>query len=329
MIKPLLALMLSSTFLSLSAQAETPPAKSLAPDRLAINGGQATLALSQDWVRPKPQIQRAVIMVHGRQRNAPTYLRTIERAANIAKERNRTLLIAPQFLDDKDVAAHHLGDNILRWHEDDWMAGNRSLEGKGISSFTVLDHIIRRLSDPKLFPNLKEIVVAGHSGGAQMVQRYAVLGGREEARLKQENIRLRYVVATPSTYAWFDAQRPVASPEKNCPGFNDWKYGLNKLPPYAEKFDKAGLEKAYVQRDVTYLLALQDNDPNHPALDKSCAAEAQGADRLSRGQNYFDYLTKRHPEGLNQRVVQVPKVAHNGDALFSSPEGQAVLFKPL
>lgn len=329
MSKTLLALLLSSTFLSLGAHADEKAAKSLTPDRLAINGAQATLGLSQEWVRPKPQIERVVIMIHGRQRNAPTYLRTAERAANQSHERNRTLLIAPQFLDEKDIVAHHLPDSILRWHEDDWIAGTRSVGSKAVSSFTVLDHILRRLSDDKLFPNLKEVVIAGHSGGAQMAQRYALLGGREESRLKQAGIRLRYVIATPSTYAWFDAQRPVANPQASCPGFNDWKYGLNKLPPYADKLDKASLEKAFVQRDVTYLLALQDNDPNHPSLDKSCAAQTQGADRLSRGQNYFAYLTKRHPEGLNQRLVLVPNVAHNGDAIFTSAEGQAALFKPL
>lgn len=329
MIKPLLALLLSSTVLSLSAHAQTPPAKSLSPDRLAINGALATLGLSQEWVHPKPQIQRVVIVIHGRQRNAPTYLRSVERAANQSRERSRTLLIAPQFLDEKDITAHHLPDNILRWHEDDWISGSRSVGSKAISSFTVLDHILKRLSDDKLFPNLKEIVIAGHSGGAQMAQRYALLGGREEARLKQAHIRLRYVIATPSTYAWFDAQRPVANPANNCPGFNDWKYGLEKLPPYAAKFERASLEKAYVQRDVTYLLAQQDNDPNHVSLDKSCAAEAQGPDRLARGHNYFDYLSKRHPTGLNQRIVLVPDVAHNGDAIFTSPQGQAVLFKAL
>ena len=85
------------------------------------------------------------------------------------------------------------------------------------------------------------------------------------------------------------------------------------------------LEQAYVSRDITYLLGQQDTDPNHPALDKSCAAEAQGAYRLIRGHYYFDDLQQRHPQ-LRQTLVEVPGVGHNGDGMFTSPEGQKVLF---
>src|SRR5690606_8118782 len=158
--------------LSFAAHAEDQAVKSISPDRLTINGVQATLGLSQEWLRPKPQIERAVIVLHGRLRNAQTYLRSIERAANQSKQRSKTLLIAPQFLNEKDVVAHHLADNNLRWHGNDWMAGYTAVGPKPVSSFIVIDHILRRLSDSKLYPNLKEIVIAGHSGGAQAVQRY-------------------------------------------------------------------------------------------------------------------------------------------------------------
>ncbi|MEG2798029.1 MAG: alpha/beta hydrolase, partial [Pseudomonas sp.] len=65
--------------------------------------------------------------------------------------------------------------------------------------------------------------------------------------------------------------------------------------------------------------------PNHPALDKSCEAETQGAYRLMRGHNYFDYLKQRHPQ-LGHRLVEVPGVGHDGDKMFTSPEGEKVLF---
>ncbi|MBP0952154.1 alpha/beta hydrolase [Pseudomonas alliivorans] len=328
MIKPLLVLLLSTAFVSLGAHAEDQAVKSISPDRLAINGAEATLGLSQEWVHPKPKIERVVIVLHGRLRNAQTYLRSIERAANQSKERSKTLLIAPQFLDEKDVVAHHLSDNILRWRQNSWMEGATASDPKPISSFLVLDHILKRLSDSKLFPNLKEIVIAGHSGGAQVVQRYAMIGGKEDALLTREGVKLRYVIANPSSYAYFDAERPESVTAQACPNFNDWKYGLNKMPFYSGKEKPADIEKGYVKRDVTYLLGELDTDRNHPALDKTCAAEAQGAYRLIRGQNYFSYLQKRHPEGLNQRLVVVPKVGHNGDGMFTSPEGQAVLFKP-
>jgi pimeloyl-ACP methyl ester carboxylesterase len=329
MMKPL-SILLLGTLMSVTAHAADQAVKSISPDRLLINGtAQATLGLSQSWARPSPQIQRVVIVLHGRLRNSQTYLRSVERAANQSKQRSKTLLIAPQFLDEKDITAHHLPETILRWHASDWMAGERSVGPKPISSFLVLDHILKRLSDSKLFPNLKEVVIAGHSGGAQVVQRYALIGGKEDVLMKKEGIKLRYVIANPSSYAYFDATRPVPVDAATCPTFDTWKYGMNKLPPYAGKETVAELEAAYVKRDITYMLGEKDIDPNHPALDKDCGAEAQGAFRLARGQNYFDYLSKRHPEGINQHLVVVKNVGHNGDAMFTSPEGQAVLFKGL
>ena len=328
MMKPL-SILLLGTLLSMTAHAADQAVKSISPDRLLINGtSQATLGLSQSWTRPSPQIQRVVIVFHGRLRNAQTYLRSAERAANQSRQRSKTLLIAPQFLDEKDITAHHLPETVLRWHANDWMAGDKSEGPKPVSSFVVIDHILKRLSDSKLFPNLKEIVIAGHSGGAQVVQRYAMIGGKADALLKKEGITLRYVIANPSSYAYFDAQRPHPVEAASCPDFDTWKYGLNKLPAYAGKETPAELEAAYVKRDITYLLGEKDNDPNHKALDKSCGAEAQGPFRLARGKNYFEYLSKRHPEGLNQHLVEVPNVGHNGDQMFTSPEGQAALFRP-
>lgn len=89
MIKPLLVLLLSTAFVSLGAHAEDKAVTSISPDRLAINGAEATLGLSQEWVHPKPKIERVVIVLHGRLRNAQTYLRSIERAPTSQKSAAR------------------------------------------------------------------------------------------------------------------------------------------------------------------------------------------------------------------------------------------------
>jgi pimeloyl-ACP methyl ester carboxylesterase len=327
MIKPLLVLLLS-TLLSLTANAADHAVKALSPERLAINGSLATVGLSKDWKQPQPNTRRAVIIIHGQLRNAQTYLRSAERAAYRSGYRSTTLLIAPQFLNQKDIVKHQLPDNILRWHGSDWMEGDAAVGPVPVSSFTVIDEILSKLSDRKLFPGLREVIVAGHSGGGQVVQRY-VLVGKGGADLEKAGIKLRYVIANPSSYGYFSAQRPETVDPKVCPAFDNWKYGMNKLPSYAGKQTADQIEKTYVSREVTYLLGQLDIDPNHPALDKSCAAEAQGAYRLIRGRNFFNYLQQRHPEGLKQTLVEVPGVGHDGDLMFTSPEGQAALFRKL
>eukprot|EP01132_Coremiostelium_polycephalum_P021253 gene21253-25251_t len=253
------------------------------------------VGLSQDWRRPLPQVTRALIIVHGRLRNAMTYLDSGEKAAEAAGQNANTLVIAPQFLNQTDLKRNQIDSQTLRWNSNDWMAGEPSTGPGQISSYGALDQIIKHLGNRKLFPNLKEIVVAGHSGGGQVVQRFA-LTGHDHPLLQTEGISLRYVVANPSSYAYFSPQRPVKFDVASCPGFNDWKYGMQNLPAYAKGQSAEQLEQAYVSRNVTYLLGQQDTDPNHPALDKSCGAETQGAYRLIRGHNYFDYLKQRHPQ---------------------------------
>jgi pimeloyl-ACP methyl ester carboxylesterase len=296
--------------------------KDVSPERLHLDAGDLSLGLSQDWRQPLPNVTRALIIVHGRLRNAQTYLQSGIDAAEHAGQGANTLVIAPQFLNESDVKRNHLGSQVLRWNGNDWMAGEPSTGPGQVSSYGALDQIIKHLGNRTLFPALKEIVVAGHSGGGQVVQRFA-LTGHDHPMLQSEGIGLRYVVANPSSYAYFSPQRPVKF--DTCPGFNDWKYGMQNLPAYANGRSAEQLEQAYVSRSIIYLLGQQDTDPNHPALDKSCAAEAQGAYRLIRGHNYFDYLRQRHPQ-LSHKLVEVPGVGHNGDGMFTSPQGQKVLF---
>lgn len=300
-------------------------------DRLPIGTAQAALELSTDWTRPHPEIRRALVIVHGRLRNAATYFRSGETATQAAGASADTLVIAPQFLNEDDVKRHQLPNALLRWQGNDWMGGEPALGPRPLSSFAVFDALLARLADRQLLPNLQEVVIAGHSGGGQVVQRYAVLE-QGEGPLAGSGIRLRFVVANPSSYAYFDANRPAAQGQfgpfvgaATCPDFDTWKYGMQKLPAYAAGRDAATLERHYVGLDLTYLLGAQDTDPNHPALDKSCAAEAQGPYRLARGLNYYHYLQGRHP-GLSQRLVEVPGVGHNGDAIFTSSAGRQVLF---
>lgn len=294
----------------------------ISPGRLQLQAGEMAVGIG-----PAPaKIERVLIVIHGRLRNAETYRKSGEVAAELAGQTANTLVIAPQFLNESDVSLYSLPASVLRWQGNDWMGGGLSTGPNPLSSYAALDEIVGRLSDRKQFPDVKQIVIFGHSGGAQVVQRYALLA-QEQPALKTEGIRLRYVVANPSSYAYFNEQRPVAFDHAKCPGFNRWKYGLADPPIYAGGQTPAQLEGRYVKREVIYLLGQQDTDPQHPALDKSCAAKAQGAYRLERGKLFFGYLLRRHPEGVNQRLIEVPGVGHNGDGMLTSPEGQKALFE--
>ncbi len=136
------------------------------------------------------------------------------------------LVIAPQFLNETDVQRHRLPDTLLRWQGNAWMGGEPALGPQPLSSFAVFDALLARLAERRLLPNLQEVVIAGHSGGGQVVQRYAVLGQGEQA-LAAQGIRLRYVVANPSStpISMPTDRMPRASPcpsprRPSCPDFD-------------------------------------------------------------------------------------------------------------
>jgi hypothetical protein len=308
----------------------------VAPARLSLitpeGAVEAPLYLSADWNVPQPGIERAVIVIHGKLRNADVYYRTAERAraaAGVAP--GTTLLIAPQFLATMDAKAFSLPADVLRWKGNAWMGGEPAVNSAALSSYAVLDAIARRLADRRLFPHLKYVVFAGHSGGAQVVQRYAIAARGVQA-LAQAGIAVSYVVANPSSYAYFDDRRPTANggfapfDAAACSGFDNWKYGMRAHPPYLDDRSPAQLEAGYAKRRVTYLIGGRDTDPEQAALDRSCPAEAQGSNRLARGQAYFHYLQARHPQGLTQQFHVVPGVGHDGARMLTSPCALAVTF---
>lgn len=313
------------------------PVKVVADQRLPVTtpvgSGELALYVSRDWSQPLPGVIRAVIVIHGRLRNADVYRASAEKALEAAGEAGQAaVLVVPQFLSETDAEAHHLSAETLRWGTTGWEGGGDAKGPAPISAFAGLDAILARLADRALFPDLTTIVVAGHSGGGQVVQRYAILGQGETVPIAA-GIAVRYVVANPSSYAYFSPDRPDGeggfapfAGAAACPKFDRWKYGMADLPAYAGTATPAVLEQAYLGRDVTYLLGTADTDPNHPALDKTCMAEAQGPYRLARGEAYVQYLRGRHPDGLRQKLLLVQGVGHDGDRMLTSACGLAALF---
>jgi pimeloyl-ACP methyl ester carboxylesterase len=301
------------------------------PVATAAGSGELALYVSGGWERPRPTVTRAIVSVHGLGR-AADHSRTIAEVsrAKSGLDLESVLLVEPQFLDDADMKFHRLPAETLHWGRVQWEAGDDAEGPAPISSFAALDAILARLADHAIFPALKTVVVAGHSGGGQVVQRYAV-GGRGDAVLAKAGIRVRYVVANPSSYVYFGPERPrgdgFATPDSAaCPGYDRWRYGVARLPPYLAGDDPALLEAAYAARDVIYLLGTADDDPNHPELDKSCMAEAEGPTRYARGLAYYRYLKARRGAGFAHRMLQVEGVGHDDDGMFNSACGLAALY---
>jgi len=317
------------------------PVSTIAPQQFSVATASGTglvpMFTTSGWDAPSSTVKRVVILIHGRLRNADAYFDLARRArAAAALDARDTMLIVPQFLASADVAAHRLTASALHWGWTIWMGGEPALGPAPISSFEVLDAILRQLAERERFPALRHVVIAGHSGGGQVVQRYAVVT-RGEPALIERGIALRYVVANPSSYVYFDELRPSATGTfepfnaSRCPHFNDWKYGLVNPPAYAklgiDGISATTLEAAYARRDVITLLGGEDCDPLHPALDISCAANAQGRHRLERGRAYTRYMHTRHGNALQHGHFEIAGVGHDGTGIFTSAHGLSALFE--
>ncbi|HLX26074.1 MAG TPA: hypothetical protein VKR05_03715 [Candidatus Cybelea sp.] len=266
-------------------------------------------------------VTRALVIVHGVLRDADYYFDTGVIAANAAHDRNGTLVIAPQFVEKSDVVRHAVSAQTLYWNAK-WPGGSGAISPAPISTYDVFDAMIARLTDDKRFPKLSEIVIAGHSAGGQIVQRYAVVG-KAPALDGQGRIPVRLIVSNPSSYFYFSDWRPF--PQRNCPEFNQWRYGLRGAPEYVTG-NPAELEARYVRRHVVYLMGTADVNPKESDLDRSCGGEAQGPYRFARAKEYIAYIGRRHPEGTAQLYAFVAGVPHDNRRMFTSACGLATIF---
>lgn len=284
---------------------------------------------------PNPALERAVIAVHGSDRNASSIYKSILAAAKSAEGADeRTLIVCPQFLSEEDVQEHDLGPEVLRWAGRDqyWRQGHESVTPPSlpasvhVSSFAVLDEFVRRVANRDLFPNLKIIVVTGISSGGQMVQRFAA-GSRVEQTLKE--IHVRYVPAAPATYLYFNGERRVegtvdqfATPSwgssERCSGYDDYGYGLWDLNPYMASVGAARIRAQYSQREVIYLIGSEDTAQGLT----DCGAMIQGDGRLQRANIFYNYLQHYFGPGIvaHHKLVVVEGVGHSYD-LFASAQG--------
>lgn len=326
---------LCALFVVKLARADTPiPAAvtEIGNQSVPVGTGVLPVFTSRGWSQPLPDIRRAVVIVHGYERNAGDYLRHIEGMSPPAD----TLIVAPQFLAPEDIAAANLPAASLRWKREAWSSGLPALGPAPMSSFDAIDTLVSRLGDRSQFPNLAEIVVAGFSAGGQLVQRYVAVGKGEDA-IGRGGVALRFVVGSPSSFAYFGDARPGAdgataafADAAACPQYNNWKYGFaGNLPPYVAAALAGGvpaIEHRYAERGVAYLVGGADDNPNHKFLDKSCSGEAQGPTRLARSQYFYAAIRQRDGAALRQTLRIVPGAAHNATKVLGSPCGRAALF---
>ncbi len=302
----------------------SPPVADIGSTIEALDSGRGAgvypVFTSVDLHKGSATARQALVIVHGRLRNASDYYATglaIANAAGAAGE--ATVVVAPQFLIQADATLHQLSDGYLRWSRG-WEEGAPALgpaspqsSAAPASSYDVLDDVVAKLSNASAFPALKRIVFVGHGGGAQMLARYAVV------MHPQLGPPVSFVIANAGTYLYPIAARPVPL---DCPDFNLWKYGLDQPPPYVG--DTGRVQKDFAARDVTLLLGANDRKASG-ILDQSCAAQTQGRNRLQRGLNFAREMTVSGA-APHLKYLIVPDTGHSEKGMLLSREAAGAIF---
>jgi hypothetical protein len=298
---------------------------------------------------------RAVIVIQSSSLNASDVYQWMWEAAGRANSQSSTVVFAPQFPVKKDIAAHNLENNVPVWDDWAWAVGANSLKLSGarstqISSFEVIDQLIKAFYDRGKFPRLRQIVVVGQSAGGQFANRYAITNGiHEEA--KRKGLQMRYVAMNASHYLYLDNKRPSPisgrfivvnanfihaineripdsetphdAASGNCQNYNNYPKGLDNLWSYPARRSISTIKRNYKTRDVRYLIGALDTDRNDAGLSKNCSSDVQGLIRLTRAHLYWAHLKDVYGNTITryQKLVKVPGIGHGSRNMFKHPLG--------
>jgi hypothetical protein len=310
--------------------------KSIGSGRLVLELPAGRALLPYESNRPidrAGRVERLVIYIHGSGHREVKLSPAAQASLGVAR-RADTLLLFPQFLKDRDRVAHKLPPEVLSW-AGHWQWGDLSADAHRISSFEVTDRIVGDLV--RRYPSIREVLIVGNSGGGQFSHRYAALSRLEDdLTAAGKIIRFTYLASNPSNYLYFSAKRasasgsmavPTAAAIRGCPTYNSYGYGLDNLNAYAKRSSLADISQRFLRRRIVFFIGNDDDDPDHPELDRNCAAELQGEQRFARSRNYWTHLQDqlRQPALANLRRICIPHGIHAGRTIWSTPCGQFYL----
>lgn len=175
-------------------------------------------------------IKRAIIVMPGKPRDSWKYTNLIRNALTVQAglfpewgiSNTSVLIMGPAWLNQADQTAGAVLPNELVFHGTQWQSGGNSVSPNlthSITTYECLDRFTDILFDKTQYPNLNQVVVAGHSMGGQMVQRYALL-----KKTKKYDQNMQFWAGNPGSWAWLTDDRPYQN--TSCEDPLSWHYGI-------------------------------------------------------------------------------------------------------
>ncbi|RDW69904.1 hypothetical protein BP5796_08301 [Coleophoma crateriformis] len=290
-------------------------------------------------------VKRAVVVLHGLGRDPGTYMSNMLSAlsqvpSGTGPTFKNTQIIAPYFPngDDKNygypwntsapAGGYGSYSDALVWQGSGWASGENNQYPRlqiATSSYDVLDQIIKYFGNSTRYPNLNQVVVAGHSLGAQMTQRYAAVGNSLTSSLPSK-LRVTYWVGNPNSFVWLNSSRPIDT--SSCSTYDDWRDGLsNYSPTYGATLvakGNAAVLANYNSRSIIYARGLQDLGDDS----SGCEPGTTGVNRNERFFNFINWFPPQCASASDSACDTIDYInsGHDAGAMFASQAGLARLF---
>lgn len=292
------------------------------------------------------QVTRAVIVIPGSESPAKTHYATVKRLAEEEDIDDTTTILVPNFLEDDGSGSTvldtlNLPDNYLYWTTS-WRYGNRAVNGHRISSFEVIDMMVRNLVANN--PNLEHIAVVGHSAGGRVVNRYAA-GTTVNTEASAAGVTMSFGVFAPGAVMYLNNTRPYSTAlcddnptsEGNFARYPDGVEGIEDHS-YMRDSTVSDLRGRLFSRHVYYTVGLDDDQLFTDNCDK-----VQGTHRLDLQRKYRSHLWSvclSHVGGGSQAVDrcnrmyfrraeifgELPNVGHSHRQEYETQRGRDILF---
>jgi len=232
-----------------------------------------------------------IMVFHGVLRNADEYR---DHARGMG-DRFAALIVAPRFPEQRfPLESYQLG-GLLR---------DGKVQPRADWTWPLVPRIAADVRRSEKRPDMPYYLI-GHSGGGQFLIRlgaFVASGAR------------RIVVSNPGTYIF---------PTREA----DYPLGFGGLP---DDLSSDAALRNFLSQPITLYLGTDDKERDEH-FNVTPAAERQGKTRWERGQNAFhaaEQLAQRRGWTFNWRLVAVPGVGHDHQAMFNSRLCAEALFGP-
>jgi hypothetical protein len=224
--------------------------------------------------------------------------------------------------------------------------GNGTCEGSTdrISAYAFTDALVEKLSSCENFPNLRDVVVIGHSGGGQHTGRYAAVTPVVE---RFARLRFKFVPTNPSTWAFLNDQRwannqwtndtdlilaevnsqPFDTQCTSIGSYNRWGRGLDRITNSSyisgQELSADQIRNNWRSRNIVYFIGDEDNC-DCGSMDSSCTARTQGPFRLQRAHSMYNNVTEFFPpfDGAVHELSEGPGCGHSSGCMYRSEPGR-------